>query len=111
MIKTDIALFYSDLAIAYQDFEYNASLINKSYNFYECTSYIQNNGYSEVKCRLHKNNVVAIRMNDYGEGYAMIKAIFKHKSSNGRYYPFIYVDWFEDTLRKHIKVNWPIFVL
>ncbi|RIB24336.1 hypothetical protein C2G38_689349 [Gigaspora rosea] len=111
MIKTDTALFYSDLALAYQNFRYNASLVNKSYNFYEYTSYIQNNGYSEVKCHLHKNNVVAIHTNDYSEGYAMIKAIFKHKSSNGSYYLFIYVDWFEDISRKHIKVNCPIFVL
>ncbi|CAG8627664.1 15488_t:CDS:2, partial [Dentiscutata erythropus] len=52
-----------------------------------------------------------IRENDYGESYAMIKAIFKHKSNNGHYYPFIYVDWFENTSREHIKVNCPLFIL
>ncbi|CAG8846174.1 19931_t:CDS:2, partial [Racocetra persica] len=110
IIKTDTALFRSDLALAYQDFGYNASLISKYYGFYESASYTQNDGYTEIKYHLHKNDVVTIRVNNY-EGYAMVKGIFKHKNNDGSYYPFVYVDWFEDTSRKHIKVNCPIFVL
>ncbi|CAG8835971.1 17764_t:CDS:2, partial [Cetraspora pellucida] len=87
IIKTDTALVRSDLALAYQDFGYNALLISKYYGFYESASYTQN------------------------DGYAMVKGIFKHKNNDSNYYLFVYVNWFEDTSRKHIKVNCPIFVL
>ena len=99
------------MALSYNSFGHNASLINKSYNFYENATYIQTEDYSEIKCHLHKNDVVTINANNFDKGYAIIKAIFKHKGNDGHYYSFIYVDWFEDTNKKHEKLNCPIFIL
>lgn len=99
------------MALAYKSFGYNASLINKACNFYEYASYIQVVQNAEIQCHLNKDDVVTIKEADYGESYAVIKGIFKHKSNDGYYYPFIYVDWFEDTNKKHNKLDCPIFVL
>src|SRR3954471_14907245 len=57
MIKTNTIIFQSDLALSYNSFGFHTSLINKSCKFYENASYMQNEGYSEVKCHLHKNDV------------------------------------------------------
>ncbi|PKB93838.1 hypothetical protein RhiirA5_440200 [Rhizophagus irregularis] len=70
---------------------------------------MQNEGYFEVKCHFHKNDVVTIQ-NGHDSGYAIIKAIFKHKDNDDRYYPFIYIDWFENTNRKHVKLDCPLFI-
>ena len=107
-IGIDTSSFRTDLALAYECFGYHASLINKTCNFYEGVSYIQN---SEIQCHLNVNNVVTIQVTDYGESYAVIKGIFKHKSNDGYFYSFIYVDWFEDIHKNHDKLDCPIFVL
>ncbi|CAB4488342.1 unnamed protein product [Rhizophagus irregularis] len=83
MIKTNTEIFQSDLALSYSSFGFHASLINKSCKFYEGASYMQNEGYFEVKCHLHKNDVVTIQ-NGHDSGYAIIKAIFKHKDEGQR---------------------------
>ncbi|CAI2194639.1 10731_t:CDS:2, partial [Funneliformis geosporum] len=111
MIKTGSIIFQIDLARSYKSFGCYASLINKNYNFYENASYILNEEFFEVKCHLYKNDVVTIQADDHDKGYAIIKAIFKHKGNDGHYYSFIYVDWFEDTNKKHAKVNCPLFIL
>lgn len=111
MIKTDTDKFRSDLAHAYSSFGHHAMLINRSCNFYEYVSYIQDSDYTEVKCQLHKNDVVMIQEEDYDKSYAVIKAIFKHKGNDGHYYPFIYIDWFEDTYQRHDKLDCPKFIL
>ena len=80
--------FRTDLSLAYESFGHNASLINKTYNFYKCVSYID----VEIQCHLNIDDVVTIQVADYGESYAIIKGIFKHKSNDGYFYPFIYVD-------------------
>ena len=80
--------FRTDLSLAYESFEHNASLINKTYNFYKCVSYID----VEIQCHLNIDDVVTIQVADYGESYAVIKGIFKHKSNDEHFYPFIYVD-------------------
>ncbi|PKB95722.1 hypothetical protein RhiirA5_473917 [Rhizophagus irregularis] len=103
--------FHSDLALAYKSFGYHASLINKACNFYEYVSYIQVVQNVEIQCHLNKGDIVTIKEVDYGESYAVIKGIFKHQNNDGYYYPFIYVDWFEDTYKKHNKLDCPIFVL
>ncbi|RGB38342.1 hypothetical protein C1646_755865 [Rhizophagus diaphanus] len=54
----------------------------------------------------NKKLEVTIKEVDYGKSYAVIKGIFKHKSNDGYYYPFIYVDWFEDTYKKHNKLDY-----
>ena len=51
-----------------------------------------------------------IQANDYDKGYAIIKAIFKHKGNDDHHYPFIYVDWFEDINKKH-KIHYSFFEL
>jgi hypothetical protein len=71
-------------------------------------SYLQN---TELALNLNTNDVVTIQVTDYGESYAIIKGIFKHKSNDGYYYPFIYVDWFEDAQRNHNKLDCPIYSL
>ncbi|KAF0374651.1 HCP-like protein [Gigaspora margarita] len=60
MIRTDTSTFRSDLALAYQSFGFNASLIYESYKFYKYASYIQNEDYAEIKCHLNRNNVATI---------------------------------------------------
>ena len=111
MIRPDTIKFQSDLAHAYESLGHHASLIYRFYSFYEYVSYVRDDDCGEVKCFLHKNDVVTIQEEDYNKSYAIIKAIFKHKGNNGYYYPFIYVDWFEDTYQKHDKLNCPKFVL
>ena len=54
---------------------------------------------------------MTIQVADCGESFAIIKRIFKHKSNDGYYYPFIYVDWFEDTYKKYNRLNCSIFTL
>ncbi|PKK67410.1 hypothetical protein RhiirC2_783546 [Rhizophagus irregularis] len=110
-IGIDTVSFRTDLALAYESFGYNSSLINKTCNFYEYASYIQDMHNAEVQCHLSIDDVVTIQVADYGESYAVIKGIFKHKSNDGYLYPFIYVDWFEDICKNHDKLECPIFVL
>ena len=109
-IEIDTSSFRTDLALAYESFGYCASLINKTCNFYEGASYIQDIQNNEIQCQLNMNDVV-IQVADYGESYAVIKGIFKHKSNDGYFYSFIYVNWFEDSNRKHDKLDCLIFVL
>ena len=111
MIETNAVSFQTDLALAYNSFGYYASLVNKTCKFYEYASYVQDTQYDEVQCHLNKNNVVTIQVADYGESYAIIKGIFKHKSNDKYFYSFIYVDWFENTYKNHNKLDCPIFIL
>src|ERR1043165_6841643 len=104
-------VFRTDLALAYESFGYRESSINRNCKFYECVSYIQDIQNTEVQCQLNTNDVVTIQVADYGESYAIIKGIFKHKSNDGYFFSFIYVDWFEDTHKNHDKLDCPIFVL
>ena len=110
-IEINTVSFQTDLALAYSSFGYHASLINKTCNFYEHASYIQDTQSTEVPLSLNTNDVVTIQVADYGESYAIIKGILKHKSNDGYYYPFIYVDWFENTQRNHNKLDCPIYSL
>ncbi|CAI2186737.1 2006_t:CDS:2 [Funneliformis geosporum] len=95
-IEIDAVSFQTDLALAYNSFGYYASLINKTCNFYEQVSYLHNAQNNEIPLNLNTNDVVMIQVADYGESYAIVKGIFKHKSNDGYYYSFIYVNWFED---------------
>ena len=104
-IGIDTSSFRTDLTLAYECFGYHASLINKTCNFYEHVSYIQDTQNTGVPLSLNTNDVVTIQVADYGESYAIIKGILKHKSNDGYYYPFIYVDWFEDTQQNHNKLD------
>ena len=70
--------FRTDLSLAYESFGYHASLINKPCNFYKSASYISD----EIQCHLNIDDVVTIQVADYGESYAVIKGIFKHKSND-----------------------------
>src|SRR5438874_1004506 len=86
------------------------SLINKTCHFTNAS--YTNTQNTEVQLHLNKNDVVTIQVADYGESYAIIKGIFKHKSNDGYYYPFIYVDWFEDAHQNHDdKLNCPLYSL
>ncbi|CAI2163860.1 11054_t:CDS:1 [Funneliformis geosporum] len=109
---TDTTIFRTDLALTYKSFGHYASLINKSCKFYEYASYIQDDNYtSEIKCNLHKNDIVMIQVQDFDKSYAIIKAIFKHKGNDKQYYPFIYVDWFEDVHQNCNKLGCPLYSL
>ena len=110
-ISFDTSLFQTDLSLAYESFGYHASLNNKTCNFYKCASYIQNTQNAKIQCHLNIDDVVTIQVADYGESYAIIKGIFKHKSNDEYFYPFIYVDWFENTYKNHNKLYCPIFIL
>src|SRR5438045_9742826 len=100
-------MFRTDLSLAYESFGYHASLINKPCNFYKSASYISD----EIQCHLNIDDVVTIQVANYGESYAIIKGIFKHKSNDGYYYPFIYVNWFENIHRNHNKLDCPLYSL
>ena len=110
-IEIDTVSFQTDLALAYDSFGYYASLISKTCNFYEHASYLHNTQNNEVSLNLNTNDVVTIQVADYGESYAIIKGIFKHKSNDGYYYPFIYVNWFKDIHRNHNKLDCPLYSL
>ncbi|CAI2173967.1 3108_t:CDS:2 [Funneliformis geosporum] len=93
--------------LAYKSFGHYISLINEPCKFYKYASYIQDDNYTdEIKCNLHKNNIVMIQVQDFDKSYAIIKAIFKHKGNDEQYYPFIYVDWFEDVHQNCDKLGY-----
>ncbi|CAI2186524.1 8352_t:CDS:2 [Funneliformis geosporum] len=89
-IEIDAVSFQTDLALIYNSFGYHTLLINKTCNFYEQVSYLHNTQNNEIPLNLNTNDVVMIQVADYGESYVIIKEIFKHKSNDGYYYPFIY---------------------
>ncbi|POG66598.1 hypothetical protein GLOIN_2v1780345 [Rhizophagus irregularis DAOM 181602=DAOM 197198] len=99
--------FQIDLSLVYESFGYHTSMINKTFSFYKYASYIS----GEAQHHLNIDDVVTIQVANYGESYAVIKGIFKHKSNDGYFYPFIYVNWFEDANKNHDKLDCPIFVL
>ncbi|RGB35141.1 hypothetical protein C1646_759738 [Rhizophagus diaphanus] len=45
----------------------------------------------------------------YGESYAVIKEIFRHKGNNGKYYAFIVIDWFKNINQKHSVLECPLY--
>lgn len=110
-IRIDTVSFRTDLALTYESFGYCVSLINKKCNFYEGASYIQDIHNTKIQCYLNTDDVVMIQVADYGKSFAVIRAIFKHKSNDGYLYPFICVDWFKDTHKIHDKLNCLIYVL
>ena len=79
-------------------------------SWYEFASYtIEENNGTFLKVRLHVNDYITINEEDFGESYAMIKGIFRHKGNNGNYYAFIVVDWFKDINQKHTILECPLY--
>ncbi|CAG8678500.1 2592_t:CDS:1, partial [Funneliformis caledonium] len=72
-IGINTSSFRTDLALAYESFGHHASLINKTCNFYESTSYIRDIQNDRIQCHLNVNDVVTIQVADYSESYATIK--------------------------------------
>ncbi|POG83305.1 hypothetical protein GLOIN_2v1491202, partial [Rhizophagus irregularis DAOM 181602=DAOM 197198] len=65
------------------------------------------------KVHLHFDDFITIYEEDHKESYAIIKDIFQHKGNNNKYYTFIIVNWFEDTMVKHsiIFKKYTLFII
>ncbi|EXX72803.1 hypothetical protein GLOIN_2v1790940 [Rhizophagus irregularis DAOM 181602=DAOM 197198] len=63
------------------------------------------------KVHLHFDDFITIYEEDHKESYAIIKDIFQHKGNNNKYYTFIIVNWFEDTMVKHSVLKYPLYRL
>ncbi|CAG8513601.1 10429_t:CDS:2, partial [Scutellospora calospora] len=102
--------FKSELMLSYQDFGQNAALINKSISFYQNITYLIENEYGIIeKCSLSLGDIVTIEEEEEEESFAMIKAIFRHKSNDGHFYAFIMIDWFENTGQINNLLECPIY--
>ncbi|GET50694.1 hypothetical protein GLOIN_2v1790940 [Rhizophagus irregularis DAOM 181602=DAOM 197198] len=102
--------FKTELFLSYVDMKFEAALINSSISWYKFASYMieEENGILS-KVHLHLDDFITIYEEDHEESYAIIKGIFQHKSNNNKYYAFIVVDWFEDTMVEHSVLKCPLY--
>ncbi|GET55957.1 hypothetical protein GLOIN_2v1790940 [Rhizophagus irregularis DAOM 181602=DAOM 197198] len=104
--------FKTELFLSYVDMKFEAALINSSISWYKFASYMieEENGILS-KVHLHLDDFITIYEEDHEEFYAIIKGIFQHKGNNNKYYAFIVVDWFEDTMVEHSVLKCPLYRL
>ncbi|GBC42452.2 hypothetical protein GLOIN_2v1790940 [Rhizophagus irregularis DAOM 181602=DAOM 197198] len=104
--------FKIELFLSYVDMKFEAALINSSISWYKLASYTieEKNGILS-KVHLHLGDFITIYEEDHEESYAIIKGIFQHKGNNNKYYAFIVVDWFEDTIVEHSVLKCPLYRL
>ncbi|GET56405.1 hypothetical protein GLOIN_2v1790940 [Rhizophagus irregularis DAOM 181602=DAOM 197198] len=104
--------FKIELFLSYVDMKFEAALINSSISWYKLASYTieEKNGILS-KVHLHLSDFITIYEEDHEESYAIIKGIFQHKGNNNKYYAFIVVDWFEDTMVEHSVLKCPLYRL
>ncbi|CAB4376076.1 unnamed protein product [Rhizophagus irregularis] len=104
--------FKTELFLSYVDMKFEAALINSSISWYKFASYMieEENGILS-KVHLHLDDFITIYEEDHEESYAIIKGIFQHKGNNNKYYVFIVVDWFEDTMVEHSVLKCPLYRL
>ncbi|GET58186.1 hypothetical protein GLOIN_2v1790940 [Rhizophagus irregularis DAOM 181602=DAOM 197198] len=104
--------FKTELFLSYVDMKFEAALINSSINWYKFASYMieEENGILS-KVHLHLDDFITIYEEDHEESYAIIKGIFQYKGNNNKYYAFIVVDWFEDTMVEHSVLKCPLYRL
>ncbi|GET63970.1 hypothetical protein GLOIN_2v1790940 [Rhizophagus irregularis DAOM 181602=DAOM 197198] len=104
--------FKTELFLSYVDMKFEAALINSSISWYKFASYMieEENGILS-KVHLHLDDFITIYEEDHEESYAIIKGIFQHKGNNNKYYAFIVVDWFEDTMVEHLVLKCPLYRL
>ena len=108
--QIDSPEFKSELLLSYRDFGYNSALINTAISFYEGITYLAEDDHGVFnKCVLHLGDVVIINVNEEGENYAIVRAIFRHKGNNGYFYAFIAIDWFEKTGQTNNMLECPIY--
>ncbi|GET53089.1 hypothetical protein GLOIN_2v1790940 [Rhizophagus irregularis DAOM 181602=DAOM 197198] len=102
--------FKTELFLSYVDMKFEAALINSSISWYKFASYMieEENGILS-KVHLHLDDFITIYEEDHEESYAIIKGIFQHKGNNNKYYAFIVVDWFEDTMVEHSVLKCPLY--
>ncbi|CAB4384631.1 unnamed protein product [Rhizophagus irregularis] len=104
--------FKIKLFLSYVDMKFKAALINSSISWYKLASYTieEKNGILS-KVHLHLGDFITIYEEDHEESYAIIKGIFQHKGNNNKYYAFIVVDWFEDTMVEHSVLKCSLYRL
>ncbi|CAB4377598.1 unnamed protein product [Rhizophagus irregularis] len=104
--------FKTELFLSYVDMKFEAALINSSISWYKFALYMieEENGILS-KVHLHLDDFITIYEEDHEESYAIIKGIFQHKGNNNKYYAFIVVDWFEDTMVEHSVLKCPLYRL
>ncbi|CAB4382368.1 unnamed protein product [Rhizophagus irregularis] len=104
--------FKTELFLSYVDMKFEAALINSSISWYKFASYMieEENGILS-KVHLHLDDFITIYEEDHEESYAIIKGIFQHKGNNNKYYAFIVVDWFENTMVEHSVLKCPLYRL
>ena len=109
-IMKGLVHFDSELYISYKDIGSRSALIYTQTSWYKLATYkIEEIDGVFTKIHLHVGDFVTIQEKDYSECYAIIKGIFKHKGNDNNFYPFIIVDWFEDTNRIHNVLKCPLY--
>ncbi|GET52307.1 hypothetical protein GLOIN_2v1790940 [Rhizophagus irregularis DAOM 181602=DAOM 197198] len=122
--------FKTELFLSYVDMKFEAALINSSISWYKFAFRAPNESINSTrfgalfasymieeengilsKVHLHLNDFITIYEEDHEESYAIIKGIFQHKDNNNKYYAFIVVDWFEDTMVEHSVLKCPLYRL
>jgi len=110
IIMKDLVNFNSELYTSYKDIGLRSALIYTQTNWYKLATYkIEELNGVFTQIHLHIGDFVTIQDEDYDESYAIIKGIFKHKSNNEKFYPFIVVNWFEDIDRIHNVLKCPLY--
>jgi len=110
IITKDLIRFDSELHTLYKDIGFGSALVYTQTSWHKLATYIiEETDSVSTQIHLHIDDFVTIQEEDYDESYAIIKGIFKHKSNNGKFYPFIVVDWFEDVDRIHNVLKCPLY--
>ena len=78
-------------------------------SWYELATYTIEEHHNSSKIHLHIGDIVTIQEENHDECYAIIKGIFKYKGNDDKYYPFIVIDWFEDTNKPHNVLKCPLY--
>ena len=104
--EINLPYFKSELLLSFEEIGFKAALIYSQMSWYEMATYTIKDG---SKIHLHIGDFITMQAEGYGECYAIIKAIFKHKGNDNKYYAFFIIDWFEDTNKIHHVLKCPLY--
>ena len=85
---------YNDLKIAYKNyFNFLEYLHNKKIIYFNYITYkVLNDDGESSTIRIHVGDIVEIEVEDEGNSYAIVRAIFLHTYNNDKTYPFYFFE-------------------
>ncbi|KAF0514529.1 hypothetical protein F8M41_017575 [Gigaspora margarita] len=96
--------FFAELALAYQDMDYELTMFEDSCQFYEYICFLVEDNDTTIQYRLHVGEVVTIITENNSQNFAILKSIFSHRKNNQRF-AFIIVDQFEITNQTKLECS------